>query len=68
MNADNKLTQLEEKNYILWQEVADEEDAALCSHYGFKEGAFRIFDAQMSDWKIRNDFYVTENNNRIPKI
>lgn len=56
-----------DKNYMLWQEVPDGEDAPLCSHYGSKAGAFRVFDGQMLDWRTRNNFYVTENNNRIPK-
>ena len=67
MNTENRLKQLEKKNYMLWQKVPDGKDSAVCPHYGFKEDAFRIFDGQMFGWKTRNDFYVTENNDRIPK-
>lgn len=55
------------KTYILLQEVFGEESAPCCTCYGSKEDAFRQFDGQMPGWKTRNDFYITENNNRIPK-
>jgi hypothetical protein len=46
------------KNYQLWMRLKDQSDVMHLSHFGSKEEAYRVFDAQMPGWRDRPDFYV----------